>query len=230
MLLVLVFLALLLAGLWIWKPRVSQRVSRVSIRVSLVAVFAALSLGTNYALTGVPNVKLMDTFYFMATYLFGLSIGLPVVVLTRTIYALVNPWGPASGWLVAMLVLGDCVYALSGCLARRAGLAWRSGTSERSIVLGLVGLFSALGFDLITNFGSGLLVLTGPDLQTYLGRALVWGLITMNFPLPLGIIHEASDFLFFSTVAPAAISLAKRSYLFEMSRLSKPLIREPGAA
>ncbi len=182
----------------------------------MITVFTALSLGTNYTLTGLPNVKLMDTFAFVATYLFGLSVGLPVVILTRTIYASVNPWGPASGGLIGMLVAGDCLYVVAGYLGRKFWPVERgNGITERLLSYGFLGFFSALGFDLITNFASGLIAVNGPDTQTYLSRAFIWGLVTMNFPLPMGILHEASDFVFFSTVAPPAISLIKRSSILE---------------
>ncbi len=207
---------------------ITPKFHRPSTRTTLIAAFVGLSLGTNYTLTGLPNVKLMDTFDFVATYLFGLSIGLPVVVLTRTIYALVNPWGAASGWLVGMLVAGDSLYALWGYAARRMRLFEKQeGLIHRSLSLGLIGFFSALGFDLITNFGSGLVAVSGPDLPTYLSRALFWGLVTMNFPLPMGILHEASDFLFFSTVAPASIMLLKRSLALPPSP-AKPTIHREG--
>jgi len=193
---------------------------RVSTRSALIAVFVGLSLGTNYALSDLPNVKFMDAFDFIATYLFGLSIGLPVVILTRTIYALVNPWGPASGWLIALLVLGDCFYAIAGLFARKVSLLERNGEAvQRSLKLGLLGLFSALAFDLMTNIGSGLLVLTGPTTQVWLGRAVIWGLITMNFPLPLGILHEVTDFLFFATLVPASILLLRRSIITDQTTL-----------
>lgn len=190
-----------------------QTPTNASVRTALVAVFAALSLATNYVLTGLPNVKLMDTFDFVASYEFGLSVGVPVVILTRTVYALVNPLGPASSLLIAILVVGDCLYALSGFLVRRMRLLERGNkVVDRSISLGAIGFFSALGFDLFTNFGEGLLAFArGPDLWVYLGKAFVFGLVTMNFPLPLGIIHEVSDFFFFSMVAPAAILLIARS-------------------
>jgi hypothetical protein len=184
-----------------------------SVKTALVAVFTALSLGTNYVLTGLPNVKLMDTFDFVASYEFGLSVGIPVVILTRSVYALVNPWGPASGLLIFMLVVGDCFYALSGFLVGRSRLLERGNeVVERSMILGVIGFFSALGFDLFTNFGEGLLAFArGPDLSAYLSKAFIFGLVTMNFPLPLGIVHEVSDFFFFSIVAPAAIVLVARS-------------------
>lgn len=191
-------------------PRAKSPFSRPATRSALVATFAGLSLGTNYALAGLPNVKLMDTFNFLATYLFGLSVGLPTVILTRAIYASVNPYGPASAWLIGLLIVGDSLYAISGWLTRRLRLLERSQVAEKSAALGLIGLFSALGFDVVTNFGSGLLAVTGPDLQTHIGRALVWGLVTMNFPIPMGILHEVADFVFFSTIIPAALFFLRR--------------------
>jgi len=42
----------------------------------LIAVFTALSLGTNYVMIDIPNVKLMDALIFIAAFLFGLEVGL----------------------------------------------------------------------------------------------------------------------------------------------------------
>ncbi len=187
---------------------------RSSVKISLVTVFTALCLGTNYALAGLPNVKFMDAFYFIATYEFGPAVGITTVLLTRTIYATVNPWGPASGWLIVFLVGGDLVYAFSGTLLRRSKLMQNEESlTGRSLLLGLVGLFSALAFDLITNFGTGLLVVQGQNITAYFWRAFIFGLITMNFPLPMGIIHEGSDFFFFAILVPSAFAMLKRSGL-----------------
>ncbi len=193
---------------------------RPSAKISLVTVFTALCLGTNYALAGFPNVKFMDAFYFIATYEFGPAVGVTTVLLTRTIYATVNPWGPASGWLIGFLVGGDLIYAFSGALLRRSKLIQNEESlAGRSVRLGLVGLFSALAFDLITNFGTGLLVVQGQNIPAYLWRAFVFGLITMNFPLPMGIIHEFSDFFFFAILVPSTLAMLKRSGLLAQDPL-----------
>ena len=106
------------------------------------------------------------------------------------------------------------MYVLSGYLARRFRLVEKeSNAGGRVTSLGLIGLFSAVGFDLITNFGTGLSVVGGSNLQSHLWGALVFGLVTMNFPLPLGIIHEASDFLFFSSLVPPSLVLLRRAGL-----------------
>jgi hypothetical protein len=187
---------------------------KVSLKVALVAAFTGLNLATDYMLASVPNVKFMDAFYFIATFEFGLSVGLPTVVFTRTAYAIINPLGAAPGFLIPFLIAGDSIYVISGYMARRFGLFEKqNSTGGRVLSLGLIGLFSALGFDLITNFGTGLSTVAGSTLQSHLWGALVFGLITMNFPLPLGIIHETSDFVFFSTLVPPSLALLRRSGL-----------------
>jgi hypothetical protein len=176
-------------------------------------------LASSYLLAGLPNIKLIDALYFVAAYEFGLTVGIPTVILTRVVYASVNPWGTASSLLITFLIIGDFSYVVTGKLARRFYLMEnKDGLIGRSVSLGLVGLFSALLFDLITNFGTGLLVVTGgKSFAGYLWNAWTFGLTTMNFPLPLGIIHEVSDYLFFVSVVPSAILLLKRSGLLSHS-------------
>ncbi len=200
------------------SARLSPTFQNVSAKVALIAAFTGLNLATDYMLTGFPNVKFMDAFYFIATLEFGLSVGLPIVVFTRTAYAIVNPLGVAPGFLIPFLIAGDSIYVLSGYLARRFRLIEKESNARgRVMSLGLIGLFSAVGFDLITNFGTGLSVVGGSTLQSHLWGALFFGLITMNFPLPLGIIHEVSDFLFFSTLVPPSLVLLRRSGLISRS-------------
>lgn len=209
------------------SARISPTFQNLSVKVALVAVFTGLNLATDYMLTGLPNVKFMDAFYFIATFEFGLSVGLPTVVFTRTAYAIVNPFGAAPGFLIPFLLVGDSIYVLSGYLARRFRLVEKeSNVGGRVLSLGLLGLFSAVGFDLITNFGTGLSAVGGSSLQSHLWGALVFGLITMNFPLPLGIIHEASDFLFFSTLVPPSLALLRRSGLITGGPLGQVFSKE----
>jgi hypothetical protein len=192
----------------------SPNFQQVSVKVALVAVFTGLNLSTDYMLGSVPNVKFMDALYFIATFEFGLSVGLPTMFFTRTAYAIINPLGAAPGFLIPFLLAGDSIYVISGYVARRLGLFEnQNGAGTRVLSLGLIGLFSALGFDLITNFGTGLITVGGSTLQSHLWEALVFGLVTMNFPLPLGVIHEASDFVFFSTLVPPSLRLLRRSGL-----------------
>ena len=169
----------------------------------------------------------MDTFDFLATYAFGFSIGFPTIILTRLIYASVNPFGSDSAVLILFLVVGDCFYGLAAMIARRFNLVKAiSGKGERSILLGVLGLFGALGFDLLTNFQAGLIAVTGPSIQSYLVRAFIYGVITMNFPVPFGLIHELSDFFFFATVIPAALAVLIRSKILYQGPIRRLTTKE----
>ena len=88
-------------------------------RVALIAVFTALSLGTNYVMIDIPNVKLMDSFVFIAAFLFGLEVGLGSAISIWIIYGFINPWGQAGFPLFFFLVIGECFYAIAGAFLRR---------------------------------------------------------------------------------------------------------------
>jgi hypothetical protein len=87
-------------------------------RVALIAVFTALSLGTNYVMIDVPNVKLMDSFVFIAAFLFGLEVGFGSAISIWVIYGFINPWGQAGFPLFFFLVIGECFYAIAGAFLR----------------------------------------------------------------------------------------------------------------
>jgi hypothetical protein len=88
-------------------------------RVALIAVFTALSLSTNYVMIDIPNIKLMDSFVFIAAFLFGLEVGLGSAVSIWIVYAFINPWGQAGFPLFFFLVIGECFYAIAGAILRR---------------------------------------------------------------------------------------------------------------
>ncbi len=103
--------------------RQSQRqFARAPGKVALVAVFTALSLGTNYLMIDIPNVKLMDALIFVAAFLFGLEVGLGSAVSVWTIYGFVNPYGQDDFILLFFLIVGECFYAIAGALLSRASI------------------------------------------------------------------------------------------------------------
>jgi hypothetical protein len=74
---------------------------------------------------------------------------------------------------------------------------------ERYLIFGVAGLFATLAYDIITNAASGLLAYNS-----------IWlGLITMNIPIPLGIIHAASNFVLFATITPLLLRLLAKGVL-----------------
>jgi hypothetical protein len=175
-------------------------------KVALIAVFTAVSLGTNYAMIDIPNVKLMDAFVFIAAFLFGLDVGLGSAVSIWLIYGFINPWGQADFIGLLFVTLGECFYAVSGALLRRASVARDALQTARpygrmNVLFGLIGLQATFAYDVLTNFGT-YIVRTSSVFQ-----ALIIGMIT---GAPFAILHEGSNLFFFATVVPIAIAASKR--------------------
>ncbi len=175
-------------------------------KVALIAVFTALSLGTNYVMIDIPNVKLMDALIFIAAFLFGLEVGLGSAISSWLIYGFINPYGQADPILLFFLMTGECFYAIAGALLSRASAAQDLLNNAHpyrraGLIFGLIGFQATFAYDVLTNFGSWIFKTSS------LYQALVIGLIT---GVPFAIIHEASNLVFFATVVPLAIIASRR--------------------
>ena len=183
------------------KETNDKRISTVR-RTALIACLAALCIGTNYAMLPIPNVKLMDAIVFTTGLFFGIVPGAAVAAIAWLVYGTLNPLGFALPILLTVIP-SEMIYALAGHLLRRTAAGNLESDVmglERIIAFGALGLFSTLAYDLITNAVSGLVTYNS-----------VWmGLLTMNVPLPLGIIHEASNFVFFATMTPVLLRLLSK--------------------
>jgi hypothetical protein len=190
-------------------PTVTSRASvfdRPSVKVLIVAVFTALSLATDYAMTGFQNIKVMDTLVFLAAFLFGFRSGIGVALLTRFIFGVVNPIGPADPITLVFVMIGECFFVIAGIGLRRTFVAssFPKGSREYerlTIVLSLVGLMATFAFDVLTNFAS-LLLKTSSLYQAFVVGNIVG--------VPFAVIHEVSNAFFFALVAPAVILAATR--------------------
>jgi len=172
-------------------------------RVALVVSLSALCIGTNYAMFPLSNVKLMDAIVFTTGLVFGFVPGAAVAVVSWLVYGTLNPLG-ISILVLFTVIPSEIIYPLVGHLLRKTkyGRSTENVTTlSRSVVFGSVGLFATLAYDLITNAVSGLLAYNS-----------IWlGLATMNFPAPLGIIHEASNLVFFAAVVPVLLEVVRKT-------------------
>src|SRR5712692_3352743 len=149
----------------------SLALSRPAVKVSLISVFTAVSLGTNYVMIDIPNVKLMDAIVFIGAFLFGLEVGLGSAVSIWTVYGFANPYGVDDLITLSFLMTGECLYALSGwalshtSLAKdllkqgraynlRANVVVDTNYLRMSVVFGLIGLLATFTYDVLTNFGT----------------------------------------------------------------------------
>jgi uncharacterized membrane protein len=172
-------------------------------RTALIATLAALCIGTNYAMLPLPNVNLMDAIVFTTSLFFGIIPGAAVATISWLVYGTLNPFGLSLPVLITVII-SESIYVIAGRLVRKTSsgnLKSKFKGLERNIIYGTAGLFSTLAYDLITNAIVGLVVYKS-----------VWiGLLTMNVPIPLGIIHEASNFFFFATVVPILVRVLEKT-------------------
>jgi uncharacterized membrane protein len=174
-------------------------------KVALIAVFTALSLGTNYLMIDVPNVKLMDSLVFIAAFLFGLDVGVATGTCIWLVYGFVNPYGQASPILLSFLIAGESFYAIAGGLLKRTSAAtqllMKGNYRHATIVFGILGLVTTFAYDVLTNFGDKL------PYTSSLYQAFLIGIIT---GAPFALFHELSNIAFFATIVPGALHATKR--------------------
>jgi len=183
----------------------SRQFSAPTSKVALIAVFTALSLGTNYLMIDVPNVKLMDSLVFISAFLFGLDVGVATGTSIWLVYGFVNPYGQDSPLLLLFLIAGESFYAIAGALLKRTSAATqllRDGNYRyATIVFGGLGLVTTFAYDALTNFGDKLPFTNSPY------EAFLIGMIT---GAPFALFHELSNIAFFATIVPAALYATRR--------------------
>ena len=179
--------------------------SSMTNKVASIAIFTALALGTNYVMIDMPNIKLMDSLVFIASYLFGLRVGVATATSIWLVYGFVNPYGQDGPLLLSFLIAGECFYAIGGGLLKRVSAGMELLTSRNyrrsAMVFGALGLLTTFAYDALTNFASFLFVTSS------LYQAFIIGMIT---GAPFALFHEVSNVGFFATFVPGAIRAIRR--------------------
>lgn len=178
------------------------------LKPTMIAVFTAEALASNYAMIGLPNIKIMDALIFIAAFLFGWTVGIGIAVSTWAVYGFANPYGQAGFPLIVFLVIGECFYAIGGAGLRRTTLA-KELLAERRLssdfgiifVFGVLGLVLTFAYDALTNFATYMF------LASSFYQAFLIGMIT---GAPFALTHELSNLVFFAAVSPASILAARR--------------------
>ncbi|MGQ9596186.1 MAG: hypothetical protein ACUVQY_02840 [Thermoproteota archaeon] len=171
-------------------------------KIASLAVLASLATSSNYALISIPNVKLMDAIIFASSMAMSSKFGIALTVLIWLVYGTLNPYGFNLPTLMVVM-LSEMIYVLSSKMPSVLGFKATGAKIHNTLILASIGLFSTLIYDLMTNAFVGYL---------FYGSVLM-GLITMNFPIPMGIIHELSNALFFPIAVPVIYRALKGSIL-----------------
>jgi hypothetical protein len=178
--------------------------------LNLIIVMTSINLASNYAMVGIPNVKLMDLFVFISGYLMGAFPGAIVGTLTWLVYGTLNPYGFNFIILIATC-LGESLYGVVGWLSAKFGLGSNLSSLKEvggkkvwwtNLKFGVIGFFSTFVYDIFTNIISVVIVGLPPLMAIIQGA-------------PFAIAHEVSNFFFFFFGCSALIVTIKK-YLGEV--------------
>lgn len=184
---------------WIIHP--TMRRSEV---VAIVATFSALIVGSDFVLSPLYNVKLLDTLVFVSAYLFGFRTGAFVGIVSETVWSVVSPMGMA-GSIAPFLIVGEILFALAGWGASRVWGSRFKLVSFYPAFFGATMAICAFLWDLETNLAIALLQYwPSPTAGEYFFTA--FGPMTIPFILA----HEVSDLTFGLVLAPLFIVLIPR--------------------
>jgi hypothetical protein len=170
--------------------------------------FVLAILLSNYALAGLPNVKLFDLLVFVAGYSLGMRRGLLVAASAMLLYDVANPWGPAQAPLLMTKVGAEMGYAVVGAVFARLGMmrALRLGPSKASVGFVLAALFTTVAYDIATNlytayFWAG--IAGGTDYMRWVGVTLFGPGALLYMAL-----HVGSNVALFPAFGPLLIKAA----------------------
>ena len=173
---------------------------RISYSVAVVAVFTAAVIGSDFALAGFVNFKLMDTMVFLVAFVFGFKPGAAVAVLSETIWSVASPWGQAGG-IAPFLIAGELLFAVAGWGASRVWGAEKRAASPTGVFIGATLAICAFVWDFETNAATGLLA-GATSFGTLMGYEALG--------LPFMISHELGDFALGAIFAPLTIMIMSR--------------------
>lgn len=134
------------------------RAADIALREAVAPLaFLAAILVSNYALAGLPNVKLFDLLVFVAGYTLGFRRGAAVAIGAWLVYGRFNPWGAAHAQLLATMMAAETGYALMGALVRLATTpsALRLRPGRLSVALVVAAMLATVFYDVTTNIYTG---------------------------------------------------------------------------
>jgi hypothetical protein len=188
--------------------------------IAVVAVFSASVIATDFALAGIPNVKLLDTLVFVAAFVYGFRVGALVGITSELIWSLASPWG-SGGYIIPFLVLGELLFAAAASTTSKILKQNMTPFSYSNLIIGSTMLICAFVWDLETNVGTAFIAFW-PNVTMFNILA------TEGFGILFMIPHELSDFLLGAFVAPLVIVYLlhlPRTGLMEKNRNNESRVR-----
>jgi hypothetical protein len=170
-----------------------------TVKIAIIAIFCALTLGTDYALAGIPNVKLMDLIVFIGGFLFGPIVGSSIGIFSWLIYGSINPNGSPDPRIWVATMLAESVYGIVGGLLGKA-LVSTNFSSQRlrlSVLFATMGFLPTVLYDLITN----------TVYASVIGQPVI---VTIFVGALFAVVHEGSNFLIFGILSVPTIAALRK--------------------
>ena len=192
------------------NPRAVRLTNHAFLDAMIIVGFIAAILGTNHALSGVPNIKLFDLFVFVAAYSLGMKRGAIIAVGAWIIYGSFNPYGVTTPTLLISVTTAELVYVVAGALVRRILPPNQvSVTSTKTLIaLFICAVLATFLYDVSTNIYTGWAWSQASASSDY-GR---WIRLALFNPgaVAFSVLHITSNAIFFVTLAPLLIKGVQR--------------------
>jgi LytS/YehU family sensor histidine kinase len=182
-------------------------------KLAITTILVALSIGTNYAMIHLYNVKLMDLIVFIGGFCFGPSVGALTGIISWAVYGTMNPIGFSLPiWLTTMF--SEIIYGIAGALIgkslKRNGLGEiQNDRVNACAFFGLLGMLLTFVYDIITNIVFG-----------YVSGWNILFAVIVGF-VPFGLVHMLSNAFFFGLGCVPAINAISKVVGGENCGISK---------
>jgi LytS/YehU family sensor histidine kinase len=160
----------------------------LSVKVTLIAIFTALAIGSSYMLAPLVNVELMSVILFIAGFLYGKYIGVFVGLTSSLIYYGWNPFGvsPLPIYLICVVCMAFIGF-VGGLLKPAPNQESKLKIKASNVAkIALIGFLYTFLFDITTNIVYGWI---------YYGGNILLAFIT---GFPFMIIHIISNTIIFA--------------------------------
>jgi hypothetical protein len=183
----------------------ATRLPNHAIDTLILVTFIAAILGTNHALSSLPNIKLFDLFVFVAAYSLGVKRGAAIAASAWIIYGSFNPYGVTTPTLLISVITAEFIYVTAAVVARQIlpPNEVNMTSTKTLIVLFACAVLGTLLYDISTNIYTGWAWSQASASSDY-GR---WIRLALFNPgaIAFSISHIASNIIFFVTLAPLLI-------------------------
>lgn len=179
-----------------------ERKKNISIKISLIAILSAMGIGGSYALVFIPNVEVLTVTIFIASFIFGITIGCSMAAISGLIFHGLNPWGFAPPPTLLLLMV---LYVLIAFIGGLLGRFEKKSPDEKLKYSGwTIYKFAIIGacLTLFFDFFSALSIIFFVQLTTFTPAVFI---TTYVMQIPFTIIHVVCNLLLFGFVAPSVI-------------------------